>query len=174
MYSPSSSLFGCSFQAAISATSKISNSAIENFSNIHQAPLNSLTGIKNAKRLFKRPKICHICQKSFKRTEHLNRHLLCHSKSKPYHCTVCQKAFSRIDALKRHARTHNIPIDIPVLPLSPPRSEDSFQEPDADTLLEGLPDTSSLKSATLDDAMYDVDTIATAYDLLALSYNIII
>ncbi|KKK15442.1 hypothetical protein ARAM_005354 [Aspergillus rambellii] len=46
-------------------------------------------------------RICIHCGRSFRRTEHLERHIRTHTKEKPYTC-FCGAAFSRRDLLKRH------------------------------------------------------------------------
>ncbi|EPX72596.1 transcription factor Hsr1 [Schizosaccharomyces octosporus yFS286] len=50
--------------------------------------------------------ICHICQKKFKRSEHLRRHIhSLHTTDKPFAC-FCGKRFSRRDNLRQHERMH--------------------------------------------------------------------
>lgn len=39
--------------------------------------------------------ICSFCQKSFGRSEHLNRHVLIHTKERSFSCATCNKEFSR-------------------------------------------------------------------------------
>ena len=56
---------------------------------------------------------CPNCQFSFKRSEHLNRHVLTHSKLRPFPCNVCPQKFARFDALKRHShKMHNLNMSI--------------------------------------------------------------
>ncbi|KAG2414463.1 hypothetical protein HFD88_003654 [Aspergillus terreus] len=51
-------------------------------------------------------RVCEHCGRSFRRTEHLERHVRTHTKEKPYVC-FCGAAFTRRDLLKRHTRiTH--------------------------------------------------------------------
>ncbi|EPY52827.1 transcription factor Hsr1 [Schizosaccharomyces cryophilus OY26] len=50
--------------------------------------------------------VCHICQKKFKRSEHLRRHIhSLHTTDKPFVC-FCGKRFSRRDNLRQHERMH--------------------------------------------------------------------
>jgi hypothetical protein len=48
---------------------------------------------------------CWICHKSFKRREHMLRHVASHDGRRPYRCTFCQNTFQRSDVLKRHMQT---------------------------------------------------------------------
>ncbi|KAF3802257.1 hypothetical protein GCG54_00012505 [Colletotrichum gloeosporioides] len=52
---------------------------------------------------------CPECGKTFRRREHLSRHLDRHSGRRSHTCSICKRAFSRSgkrDTLKRHVRTH--------------------------------------------------------------------
>ncbi|KAF9435624.1 hypothetical protein BGZ76_005884 [Entomortierella beljakovae] len=55
--------------------------------------------------------LCDVpsCNWSFKRYEHLKRHMLVHSKERPFVCDVanCHKSFSRSDNFSAHVRTHS-------------------------------------------------------------------
>lgn len=53
-----------------------------------------------------RPFNCVHCPKTFSRKEHLMRHLTSHSGVKDFSCDVCSKKFSRPDNLKKHKKTH--------------------------------------------------------------------
>ncbi|KAI0853880.1 hypothetical protein F5Y00DRAFT_61900 [Daldinia vernicosa] len=69
-------------------------------------------------------RLCTHCGRSFKRSEHLERHVRTHTKEKPYVCH-CGSAYSRRDLLTRHQRiTHET-----LSPRSPdgPPSEDNHQ-----------------------------------------------
>ena len=51
--------------------------------------------------------ICDICNRRFRRQEHLKRHYRSlHTEDKPFECQECGKKFSRSDNLAQHARTH--------------------------------------------------------------------
>lgn len=54
-----------------------------------------------------RPYRCTECNKSFVRKEHLLRHMVLHSGERNYACDICSKSFSRHDNLLKHIRTHN-------------------------------------------------------------------
>ncbi|KAF9373809.1 hypothetical protein CPC16_001642 [Podila verticillata] len=49
------------------------------------------------------------CEWSFKRFEHLKRHMLVHTKERPFQCEFagCNKSFSRSDNFSAHLRTHS-------------------------------------------------------------------
>lgn len=50
---------------------------------------------------------CDSCDKKFKRSEHLKRHVRSvHSALKPYVCSQCDKRFLRTDNLSQHKKTH--------------------------------------------------------------------
>ncbi|KAJ4256240.1 hypothetical protein NW762_009319 [Fusarium torreyae] len=48
-------------------------------------------------------RMCHHCGRTFKRTEHLERHVRTHTKEKPFLCH-CGASFARRDLLTRHQR----------------------------------------------------------------------
>ncbi|EMR08164.1 hypothetical protein PNEG_03338 [Pneumocystis murina B123] len=52
--------------------------------------------------------ICDVCNKRFKRYEHLKRHGRSHTSEKPFQCSIrkCGRWFSRSDNLRAHLRTH--------------------------------------------------------------------
>ena len=60
---------------------------------------------------------CHILErgkfycpdwgKSFSLSDHLNTHIMTHSREKGYNCTQCGKSFTRYGSLKRHKMTHS-------------------------------------------------------------------
>ena len=51
---------------------------------------------------------CQVCEKSYKRKEHLLRHMqTSHSELRPFVCKVCAHTFSRKDRLLRHEKIHS-------------------------------------------------------------------
>lgn len=42
-----------------------------------------------------RERKCHLCPRSFTKTEHLERHIRSHTKEKPYRCSECGKKYGR-------------------------------------------------------------------------------
>ncbi|KAF3393358.1 DNA-binding protein creA [Talaromyces pinophilus] len=50
---------------------------------------------------------CGKCSQTYKRIDHLSRHVRTHTQEKPYQCRVCAKKFGRIDLLSRHSALHN-------------------------------------------------------------------
>ncbi|CAG8285538.1 unnamed protein product [Penicillium salamii] len=66
-----------------------------------------------------RARICVHCGRSFRRTEHLERHIRTHTKEKPFIC-FCGAAFTRRDLLKRHTRiSHQDGLTSPTAPPEP-------------------------------------------------------
>ncbi|GIJ83172.1 hypothetical protein Asppvi_001691 [Aspergillus pseudoviridinutans] len=66
-----------------------------------QTPTDTPTGRK-------KPRACPYCKRSFRRYEHLQRHLRIHTNEKPYKC-ACGASFSRRDLLKRHQSIGHAP-----------------------------------------------------------------
>lgn len=49
---------------------------------------------------------CDVCQKEFKRKEHLTQHMKLHQGVRPFKCDQCDKAFNRKEHLLRHRTSH--------------------------------------------------------------------
>jgi hypothetical protein len=49
---------------------------------------------------------CSVCNSTFRRPEHLRRHLRSHTDDKPFICSNCGKGFARSDTLHRHELSH--------------------------------------------------------------------
>ncbi|KAF7169441.1 hypothetical protein CNMCM6106_004346 [Aspergillus hiratsukae] len=62
-----------------------------------------------------RPHHCVYCGLSFKRSEHLKRHVRRHTKERPFRCRICGESFSRKELHDRHQRTrHGATSSIPL------------------------------------------------------------
>ncbi|KAH0377641.1 amidase signature enzyme, partial [Aureobasidium melanogenum] len=72
-------------------------------------------------------RVCPHCGRTFKRTEHLSRHVRTHTKEKPFSCN-CGASFGRRDLLTRHQRVSgHDPAD--GLPAATPIGNDASQKP---------------------------------------------
>lgn len=62
-------------------------------------------------------KLCVFCNKEFKKTYSLSRHLQLHTGAKPYECQICGYGFIQKTDLQRHLATHvdelNFTCDVP-------------------------------------------------------------
>ncbi|KAL2868891.1 uncharacterized protein BJX67DRAFT_379826 [Aspergillus lucknowensis] len=54
---------------------------------------------------------CSQCPATFRRIEHLRRHLASHGNERPYQCCSCTASFKRRDALKRHWKSCRFHVD---------------------------------------------------------------
>ena len=84
---------------------------------LRQSTLGMSVGVNDGKMSFPPPfvvscldkiHVCTLCDKRFKRLEHLKRHNKVHTGERRYCCTIpgCGKWFSRTDNLMAHIRTH--------------------------------------------------------------------
>lgn len=51
------------------------------------------------------------CNKTFRRREHLNRHIASHDPTPAHKCYICDRSFARKDILRRHVLQHDSPPD---------------------------------------------------------------
>ncbi|EXJ82935.1 hypothetical protein A1O3_06752 [Capronia epimyces CBS 606.96] len=49
---------------------------------------------------------CTTCDRTFAKTDHLERHIRSHTKEKPFKCTICGRNYGRHDTLLRHQKYH--------------------------------------------------------------------
>ncbi|KAF9188276.1 hypothetical protein BGZ50_001454 [Haplosporangium sp. Z 11] len=77
-------------------------------SNASQSSCSSLSQQQHQQQANKHPCKFPTCGWSFKRFEHLKRHMLVHTKERPFVCDFhgCEKSFSRSDNFSAHLRTH--------------------------------------------------------------------
>ena len=50
---------------------------------------------------------CDVCEKRFRDSYNLKKHVHIHTNEKPYECDVCEKRFTQSGNLKRHTRTQH-------------------------------------------------------------------
>ncbi|KAJ9149311.1 Zinc finger C2H2-type protein [Pleurostoma richardsiae] len=75
---------------------------VETFTFINETSANIAPGAKPCRA---KKHVCDICQKSFKRSEHLLRHTRAHLQQRPFQCRFCASKFARKDLLVRHEKT---------------------------------------------------------------------
>ncbi|KAG0241905.1 hypothetical protein BGX31_000762 [Mortierella sp. GBA43] len=101
---PQSNIHGdCDSNSMMAADGKHRNNSISsNTSSGSSSNSNSASAVN------KHPCKFPTCGWSFKRFEHLKRHMLVHTKERPFVCEVkgCEKSFSRSDNFSAHLRTH--------------------------------------------------------------------
>ena len=87
---------------------KISDNSINNSSDPSEKKVD-LKEVEEGERIHKWvEQTCQVCEKSYKRKEHLLRHMqTSHSELRPFVCKVCAHTFSRKDRLLRHEKIHS-------------------------------------------------------------------
>ena len=87
---------------------KISDNSINNSSDPSEKKVDSKE-VEEGERIHKWvEQTCQVCEKSYKRKEHLLRHMqTSHSELRPFVCKVCAHTFSRKDRLLRHEKIHS-------------------------------------------------------------------
>ncbi|KAI0799356.1 hypothetical protein GGR55DRAFT_692674 [Xylaria sp. FL0064] len=108
-------------------------------------------------------RLCPHCGRSFKRSEHLERHVRTHTKEKPYLCH-CGSAFSRRDLLTRHMRisheTNDGASKSPDAPVS-----DEGQQPISEPATPSDPASSSRSDFGIDRAVPQSQYLDSNHDL---------
>ena len=51
-----------------------------------------------------KPYECDVCEKSFRTSSDLKKHMRIHTNEKPYECDVCEKRFRESGNLQKHMR----------------------------------------------------------------------
>ena len=87
---------------------KLSDNSINNSSDPSEKKFDSKE-VKEGEHIHKWvEQTCQVCEKSYKRKEHLLRHMqTSHSELRPFVCKVCAHTFSRKDRLLRHEKIHS-------------------------------------------------------------------
>ena len=55
-----------------------------------------------------RPFKCHICEKAFKQSSDLKKHINLHTGANQFKCEECNMEFRRADALRKHKLGHKV------------------------------------------------------------------
>ncbi|KAI0161442.1 hypothetical protein GGR57DRAFT_358095 [Xylariaceae sp. FL1272] len=114
-------------------------------------------------------RLCSHCGRSFKRSEHLERHVRTHTKEKPYICE-CGSAFSRRDLLTRHQRiSHDTNGNASKSPDAPISDEGHHTGPEPAT-----PDgigSSSISSVGTDRSLPSAGYLSSSHDIGVVNHG---
>ncbi|XP_038120439.1 PR domain zinc finger protein 5 [Culex quinquefasciatus] len=71
--------------------------------------------------------VCSICNQAFHNRQNLERHMVVHTKERPYGCTLCDLRFTQSGCLKQHVQRVHMPPS--TSPKSPPKPGKHFRKP---------------------------------------------
>jgi uncharacterized Zn-finger protein len=74
--------------------------------NHHQIQKEEMTFKKKGVKRKRTQHECDVCEKRFRDSYNLKKHVHIHTNEKPYECDVCEKRFTQSGNLKRHMRIH--------------------------------------------------------------------
>jgi hypothetical protein len=72
---------------------------------IKEFSVENLQALKNTRFVKAGLRNCPVCDKHFQRNSHLKRHLLIHTKEKPFQCDICGRSFNQSSSMKSHKQS---------------------------------------------------------------------